>query len=263
VATDVEVFYTHMLIVYFYFCRLTFLVHILHHIRTHIHIPPSVTARGANAFSSSKFTRTGCGFALTCSRDALTSAEALLTAILSIKDKELLATAPDSVHAMISFAAGYITTSKFLVRQSKTVRSIPGVSDELIARTIKCLQQVSLSADDNASRCARVISGFVDTWHEQLNAHSSHTTNEKLVEPGHPPEAGSSMFSASKTTCNDMSESSLVEPSPEPIALYDGFDYMFNLNLDQLEVLLGPEFWQNFAEMPTDNINPICESHLR
>ena len=258
-VADVEVFYAHMLIVYFYFCRLTFLVHILHHIRTHIHIPPSVTARGANAFSSTSFTRTRCGFALTCSRDALTSAEAILTAILSIKDKELLATAPDSVYAMISFATGYITTSKLLVLQSKTLRSIPGVSDELLARTIKCLQQISLSADDNASRCARVISGFVDAWNENLNAH---TMNEKLVEPGHPPEAGSSMFSASKMTSNDTSESSLAKPSPEPIASYDGFDYMFNLDLDQLEVLLGPEFWQYFAEMPsipTDNINPLCE----
>jgi hypothetical protein len=197
---------------------------------------------------------------LICARDALASAEALLTTILSINDKKLLATAPDSVYAMISFAAGYITTSKLLFLQSRTLRWLPGVSDELLTRTIKCLQQVSLFADDNASRCARVISGFVETWHEKLNAHSTETMGEKLDEQDDSPEAGSSMSSVSKTRSYERttSESSLVEPSPETIALSIGTDYTFNLDQD---IFLSPEFWQYFAEMPNaqPDIGPTCE----
>jgi hypothetical protein len=258
VVVDNEVFYAHMLVVYFYFCRLAFVVHTLRHMRTHI--PPSVAARGGNVGSLSKTTRTGCGFALICARDALASAEALLTAILSINDKELLATAPDSVYAMISFAAGYITTSKFLLLQTKALRTLPGVSDELLARTIKCMQQISLSTDDNASRCARVISGFVDTWREKLIAHSTEAIGEKPVEQGGSLEAGSSTSSVSKTRSYEHtdSESSFTEPSLETIASSNGFDYLFNLDQD---FLLGPEFWQYFTEVPDiqPDINPACE----
>ena len=94
-VTDIEVFYAHMLIVNFYFCRLTFLVHALRHMR--MHMPPSVIARGGGCLFSGKVTRSGSGLALACARDALASSEALLTTILSIKDRELLATAPDPV----------------------------------------------------------------------------------------------------------------------------------------------------------------------
>jgi len=48
VVTDFEVFYAHMLIVNFYFCRLAFLVHTLRQMR--MHIPPSVVARGGSMF---------------------------------------------------------------------------------------------------------------------------------------------------------------------------------------------------------------------
>ncbi|KAI0254725.1 hypothetical protein BJV78DRAFT_872379 [Lactifluus subvellereus] len=254
VVTDIEVFYAHMLIVYFYFCRLAFVIHILRHMR--IQLPRSIAARGGNVLSSSKITRTGSGFALICGVDALASAEALLTAILSVKDNEHLATAPDSVYAMISFAAGYITTAKLLMLQSKTMRQLPGASDELLARTIKCLRQVSLSTDDNASRCARVISGFVDTWHERLNAHNTEAMGENVDEPGDSPQGASSTSSASKTRsyAYTNSESTLEEPSPDTIASPNGFDYLFNLDQD---TILGPEFWQHLTEMP--NIQPDIE----
>jgi len=138
VVTDLEVFHAHMLTVYYYFCRLVFLVHTLRHMR--MHIPPAVAERAGTMFFSSKAnTRTGCGFALTCARDALASSEALLTTILSIKDRNLLATAPDSVFAMISFAAAHVTMSRFLILHSKAMRHFSGVSRELLARTVNCL----------------------------------------------------------------------------------------------------------------------------
>lgn len=256
--TDIEVFYTHMLIVYFYFCRLAFVLHIVRHMRDHM--PRCVAARGGNLLSSSKIPRSGSRFSLICARDALASAEALLTTILSIKDKELLATAPDSVYAMISFAAAYMTIAKLVILQSKIRPRLPGTNDDLVLRTIKYLRQVSLSTDDNASRCAWVMSGFVDAWHERLNAHNTEAMGENVDEPGDSSQAAPSTSSASKTRSYGYtnSESTSVEPSPEAIALPNGFDYMFNLDQDSL---LGPDFWQYFTEIPNiqPDTNPACE----
>lgn len=247
VVTDIEVFYSHMLVVYFYFCRLAFVVHTLHHMR--IHIPPSTAARGGAVFFSSKLSRTGCGFALTCARDALASAESLLTTVLSIADTELLATAPDSVYAMISFAAAYVTTAKFLLLQSKGTRHLPGSSDELLARTVNRLQGVSLCGDDNASRCARVVSRFVDTWCEKLSAHDAETTGASPAESGDSPRGAPAVSSITKARHHDgaSSENTPAEPSPETTSSFTGFDYMFSVDQD---TLFGPDFWQYLTEAP-------------
>jgi hypothetical protein len=258
VVTDIEVFYAHVLIVIFYFCRLTFLVHILRHMR--MHIPPSVVARGGSMFFSSTMTRSGCGLVLACPRDALASAEALLTTILCIKDKELLVTAPDSVFAMISFSAAYITTARSLILQSKGMQRLPGASEELLARTIKCLRKVSLSTDDNASRCARVISGFLDTWNESRDTHDTVASDETPSGRSDACQAAPSPFSASETTQHGYanSQSMMTGPSPETASSADGFDYLFNLDRD---ALLGPDFWQYLAEMPSvqPDIHATCE----
>jgi len=201
-------------------------------------------------FFTSKVTRSGCGLALSCSRDALASAEALLATILSIKDKELLATAPDSVFAMISFAAAYITTSRFLILQSKAMRGLPGASEELLARMMKCLKQVSLSQDDNASRCARVISDFVDTWNKTQDTHDPVASGETPSGRSEASPAASSPSSTSKATYHGYtdSQSTIAGPSPETTSSPDGLDYLFNLDQD---ALLGLDFWQYLAEMPS------------
>lgn len=257
VVTDIEVFHVHMLVVYFYFCRLTFLVHTLRHMR--IHIPPAVAERAGTYFFSSKVTtRSGCGFALTCARDALASSETLLTTILSIKDRELLATAPDSVFAMVSFAAAHITTSRFIILQSSAMRDFPGVSRQLLARTVKCLHQVSLSTDDNASRCAHVISGFLDMWNDKQEAHGPEATSE-TGDLNDSPQAASALLpsGSNATPCEyGSSESTMVGPSHETTPSIGGYDYMFNLDQDPL---LGMDFWSYLAGMPPD-INHDVES---
>lgn len=207
-------------------------------------------------FFSSKISRTGCGFTLACARDALTSAEALLTTILSIKDKELLATAPDPVFSMISFAAAYLTTSRLLVLHSKASRQIPGASAELLARTIKCLRHISLSTDDNASRCAYVISGFVDMWDERLAAYDAEATSKNPDEPN-VSQVSSSISPMSKPTPQEYAKSessTTVGLSPETTSSPSGFDSMFNLDQD---ILFGPEFWQYFSDIQPD-INATC-----
>jgi len=259
VVTDIEVFYTHMLIVNFYFCRLTFLLHTLHHM--HPHMTQSVIARGSCLFSG-KVKRSGTGLALACSRDALASSEALLTTILSIKDRELLATAPDSVFGMISFAAAWVTTTRFLMLQSKVMRSVPGSSGELLARTIKCLQQVSLSTDDNASRCARVISGFVDTWEKKQRTQDAEVATMTPGQRNDTPQAAPPLPSAAKATHHGYtnSQSTMTGPSPETTTSSPSdLDYIF----DQ-DVLLGLDFWQYLAELPNiqPDINPTCEWHF-
>jgi hypothetical protein len=261
VVTDLEVFHAHMLIVYFYFCRLTFLLHTLRHMR--VHIPPAVAERAGTMFFSSKVTtRTGCGFALTCARDALATSEALLTTILSVKDKDLLATAPDSVFAMISFAAAHVTTSRFLVLQAKAIRHFPGVSRELLARTVKCLHQVSLSTDDNASRCARVISGFLDMWNDKQEADGPEATGETCDLNDSPQAVSALLSSTSNATPGEYSssESTMAGPSHEATSSIGGYDYMFNFDEDPL---LGVDFWSYLA-MPNiqPDINETCESLL-
>jgi hypothetical protein len=252
VVTDLEAFHAHMLNVYYYFCRLTFLVHTLHHMR--MHVPPAVAERVGTMFFSSKVnTRTGCGFALTCARDALASSEALLTTILSIKDRNLLATAPDSVFAMISFAAARMTMSRFLVLQSNVMRNLPGVSRELLTRTVKCLHEVSLSTDDNASRCARVISGFVDLWNDKQESHGPEATGENDS-----PQAVSALISSGSNPSPGYasSESTMAGPPHETTSSIDGYDYMFNLDQDPL---FGFDFWSYLVGNP--NIQPdITES---
>lgn len=258
VVTDVEVFHAHMLIVYFYFCRLVFLVHTLRHMR--MHVPPAVVERAGTMFFSSKVTtRTGCGFALTCARDALATSEALLTTILAIKDRNLLATAPDSVFAMISFAAAHVTTSRFLVLQAKAMRHFPGVSRELLARTIKCLHQVALSTDDNASRCARVISGFLDTWNDKEEVHGPETTGETCDLNDSPQAVSTLLSTSSNPTPNEYAspESTMVGPSHETTSSIGGYDYMFNLDQDPL---LGLDFWSYLAGMPNMQLD-INESY--
>jgi hypothetical protein len=248
VVTDIEVFYSHMLVVYFYFCRLAFVVHTLHHMRSHM--PPSTVLCGGAVFFTSKLSRTGRGFTLTCARDALASAESLLTTILSIADTELLATAPDSVYAMISFAAAYVTTAKYLLLQSKGTRHFPGASDELLARTVKRLQGISLCPDDNASRCARVVSRFVDTWYEKLSAHDAESTGGTPAESSDSPRRVPTLPSTSKARYHDSTslENTPAEPSPETtISSLTGFDYMFNLDQD---TLFGPDFWQYLTDAP-------------
>ena len=251
-------FYSHMLVVYFYFCRLAFVVHTLHHMR--IHSPPSTASCGGAIFLSSKLSRTGRGFTLICARDALASAESLLTTILSIADTELLATAPDSVYAMISFAAAYVTTAKFLCFQSKGVRHLPGASDELLARTVNRLQGISLYTDDNASRCAQVVSRFVDTWYEKLSAHDAETTGGTPAEPGDSARGVPVVSSISKPKHygSASSESTPAEPSPETTSTLTGFDYVFNLDQD---TLFSPDFWQYLIEAPDvqPDMNTPCE----
>jgi len=260
-VTDLEVFHAHMLVVYYYFCRLAFLVHTLRHMRTYI--PPAVAERAGTMFFSSKVTtRTGCGFALTCARDALASSEALLTTILSIKDRNLLATAPDSVFAMISFAAAHVTTSRFLVLQAKVMRNFPGVSRELLARTVECLHQVSLSTDDNASRCASVISGFLDMWNDKQEAHGPEATGETDLNDS--PQAVSAMLSSGSNPSPGeyaSSESTMAGPSHEPTSSIGGYDPMFNLDQDPL---LGLDFWSYLAGLPNiqPDFNESCKSLL-
>ncbi|KAH9006782.1 hypothetical protein EDB86DRAFT_2868239 [Lactarius hatsudake] len=248
-VTDIEVFYSHMLVVYFYFCRLAFVLHTLHHMR--IHLPPFNAPCGLVALFSSKPPRTGRGFALTCARDALASAESLLTTVLSIADTELLATAPDSVYAMISFAAAYVTSAKYLLLHSRSMRHLPGASDELLARTVNRLQGVSLWTDDNASRCARVVSRFVDTWHEKLSAHDAETTGGTPAEFGDSPRGAPAVSSISKARYHDgaSSENTLTEPSPETTSSLTGFDDMFSLDQD---TLFGPDFWQYLTDVQPD-----------
>jgi hypothetical protein len=161
---------------------------------------------------------------------------------------------------MISFAAAFVTTSRFLILQSKAMRSIPGSSGELLARTVKCLQQVALSTDDNASRCARVISGFVDTWEKRQGTRDAEAV-AVTPEERNDTQAASCPHSAVKATHHGYvdSQSTMTGPSPETTTSSPGdFDYMFNLDQD---ILLGLDFWQYLAEVPNiqPDMNTTCE----
>ena len=226
-----------------------------------MHVPPAVAERaGTMFFSSTKVTtRTGCGFALTCARDALSSSEALLTTILSIKDRNLLATAPDSVFAMISFAAAHLTMSRFLIIHAKAMRHFPGVSRELLVRTVKCLHQVSLSTDDNASRCARVISSFVDMWDDKEEAHGPEATRQAYDLNDSPQAVSALLSSGSNPTPPEYASSECTMAGPSHETTSSIGDYTFNLDQDPL---FGLDFWSYLSGIPDiqPDINESCNS---
>ncbi|KAI0068692.1 hypothetical protein BV25DRAFT_1817603 [Artomyces pyxidatus] len=270
VSSDHEAFYFHMLSVYYSFCRLVFLVHTLRHMRRHI--PPTLSFTGNNGggFFFAKIKRTGCGFALSCARDALLSAETLLTVVLSITDKDMLATAPDPIYSMISFAAAFVVAAKFMLLQSQGLRHLPGSSDQLMCRTIARLTQIALSTDHPAARCARVIAEFLGNWEKRLAAFDassgakdtadvverqilSVTANNLTGRSG----AGSNSLRVPEPTSSTQSTSDVPNNTLPNNAPFDGFEY--NQALDQ-DSLFGLEFWQYFSEMPLPGNVPFPTS---
>ncbi|KAI0316112.1 hypothetical protein OF83DRAFT_1128488 [Amylostereum chailletii] len=257
VTSDWDVFYLHMLSVHSFFCRLTFLVHILRLLRRHV--PPAI---GSGGFFAAKIKKTGCAHALRCARDALTTSEAILTTILSVQEKELLATCPDAIFSMISFAASYMTMAKFMLLQSQGQRHIPGCGDQLIARVITCLNRISPSPDHHASRCAMVISNFVDTFLDKLAIFDAEQANKLGGKPVHTPmdrESDPSPFpphhtspTMGTTSESTLSSSATLNGTPE---LPHGAEFNFPSSLAPDE-LFGMEFWQYFADLPLPEIYP-------
>ncbi|KAI0053600.1 hypothetical protein FA95DRAFT_1579274 [Auriscalpium vulgare] len=267
VAADHEPFYFAMVLVYYHFCRLTFLVHTLRHLRKHV--PPTLSTLDGGFFFA-KLRRSGCSFALSCARDALLCAESLLTSVLSVHDKDMLATAPDNVFSMISFAAAFIMASKFMLLQSQGLRSLPGSSDQLLRRIVVRLNQIGLSGDHHAGRAATVISGFMGNWEKRLSAWDKAKERAKAKANGtsngvpaldplpavsqQPKPINSSESTSPETLPSETGISSVPPNTPPNSQPFETFD--FQQPLDQ-DTLFGLEFWQYFTEMPTQ-MAPAC-----
>lgn len=231
------------MVVYYYFCRLLFLTHTLHQARGALIInqnsnyPPDLRKQGSN-------------FVLTSARDAMLSAESLLTAVLAVPEKTMLATVPDSVFSMISSAAAYIVVMKIFMLQIRGVRYLPGFSDNLLSRIIDLLTQVSLSPDHEALKCAHMVASFLEAWEKKLgvDAPSMETTAAARTAPGEAVPASISNPLPSTVTAVESAGISLsdFQQTQEIFQGFDGFEYL--LQDYNTQAVFGQDLWQYFTE---------------
>ncbi|TFY72967.1 hypothetical protein EVG20_g1 [Dentipellis fragilis] len=234
IVAEHESFYFHMTIVYYQFCRLLFLTHSLRQMRG-----LSSIASGKDGFY--KLKKNGSSFALRCARDALASSEALLTTICSVPDRTTLATAPDSVFAMITYGAAYVIAAKFMILHTKKVRVLPGSSDELLRRTADILGQISPSPDHHAAHTSHMINSFIDAWkiglEEDINGESNNSTPaEPTVDQNSPSISGAR---GGEPNVSGIPNTWMPEEVPAPGI--DGLDYLQGLDQD---AFLSADFWQ-------------------
>ncbi|ETW84020.1 hypothetical protein HETIRDRAFT_102650 [Heterobasidion irregulare TC 32-1] len=251
VISDRENFQFHIMVVYYYFCRLLFLTHTLHQahgaliINQNSNYPPDLRKQGSN-------------FVLTSARDAMLSAESLLTAVLAVPEKTMLATVPDSVFSMISSAAAYIVVMKIFMLQIRGVRYLPGFSDNLLSRIIDLLTQVSLSPDHEALKCAHMVASFLEAWEKKLgvDAPSMETTAAARTAPGDAVPASISNPLPSTVTAVESAGVSLsdFQQTQEIFQGFDGFEYL--LQDYNTQAVFGQDLWQYFTEN-----DPILPNH--
>lgn len=98
---------------------------------------------------------------------ALSSAEGVLTSLLSLTDLELLRAAPDHFFAMIALVSLFVILYNWSLLEDRT-ELLPACSDSLIMRTVEHLSQISCSPDHSAARCARVIEEGVASFRRKL-----------------------------------------------------------------------------------------------
>jgi hypothetical protein len=148
VVAEHDVFFFHMLLVYYNFCRLLVLHQALREAR-----------RVCRDNSTGKpwyrnFVHKGIHVTSVWGREAVLAAEAVLVASLS--RQENIGTAPDNVFAMISFAAVWLIMAKFAMFQNRTER-LPVVSHGLLTKTIERLTQEAMAPDHVPVKCAQLI----------------------------------------------------------------------------------------------------------
>ncbi|KAJ7151394.1 hypothetical protein C8R43DRAFT_1127673 [Mycena crocata] len=156
VITSHDSFYSGMLLLQYYACKLLMMHHALRETRT-------VHEREAPLTPWYKVETEGRCVSLFWGRTALICAEAVLTAFLAPTDLTLMSTAPDNLYVMVGFAATWIFVSNFSLYQLSG-NKLGGASERLQAMTISRLNQIAHSPDHAAARCGHMLGALLSAW---------------------------------------------------------------------------------------------------
>lgn len=176
VVSVYDTFYFQMLLVQYYGCRLLVLFHTLQEVRR-------VFEKDDNQpwFSVDC---PGDSLVRAWARDALASAEAVLTCTLAWHEHELLSTMPDNIFSMIAFSAAWLVISNFSMFQRHSSH-LEGACDRLLSMVIVRLSRIALTADHPAAKASHLISSLFTAWQRVTtkptrgDGHSSASTSRR------------------------------------------------------------------------------------
>jgi len=161
VVTDFDAFYFYMLNIILRSCRLLLLYHATYSARAYFH-----RTGNDNPFWFRDVRPRGLNIIISWGKESLQISESILVALLEM-DVHFLGSTPDHIFTMIAFAAGFLVGVKFLILQGVGVE-LPGSSEKLLNKSIAHLNHASCSPDSPARKCAKLISGMVSIWDEQV-----------------------------------------------------------------------------------------------
>ncbi|KIJ20469.1 hypothetical protein PAXINDRAFT_67476 [Paxillus involutus ATCC 200175] len=161
ILAEHEVFYFHMLQVYYQTCRLVVLVHALMETKAAITKTDSQNPWFLVAEHS------GVNLARTWGQQALGLSEGILITALSRPELALLSSAPDNFFSMITLATIFVILSKWSVFEN-CGEQLPGSSDPILARVVERLSLIACSPDHIAAKCARVIGAGLRSFRRKL-----------------------------------------------------------------------------------------------
>jgi hypothetical protein len=148
VVAEHDIFFFHMLLVYYNFCRLLILHQALLEARRVL--PGNATGKPWYRQLSQQVIHSVSSWG----QEAILAAESVL--VTSLSRQENIGTAPDNLFAMIAFAAIWLMMAKFAMFQTQTERN-PVVSNGLLVKTIERLAQSTLAPDHIPAKCAQFI----------------------------------------------------------------------------------------------------------
>jgi len=154
VVAEHDIYFFHMLLVYYNFCRLLILHQALLEARRVL--PGNATGKPWYRQLSQQVIHSVSSWG----QEAILAAESVL--VTSLSRQENIGTAPDNLFAMIAFAAIWLMMAKFAMFQTQTERN-PVVSNGLLVKTVERLAQSTLAPDHIPAKCAQFIAASLKT----------------------------------------------------------------------------------------------------
>lgn len=168
-------------------------------------------------------------FARSWGQDSIITAEAVLISTCTLSDLSLLATAPDSLFALVTCATAFMLMAKFRAMQHYCV-PLEGASDSLLAKIIDCLSTSALSPEHFPAKCAQLITTWVKKCEQDTNP-SGH--------PSHAADASASQEDAP----NDANTFHTSQSGPDTV--FGANDFIHFMTPD---IYFDVDFWTSFME---------------
>ncbi|TFK43858.1 hypothetical protein BDQ12DRAFT_198358 [Crucibulum laeve] len=175
-------------------------------------------------------------------RDALTSAEAVLSHTLSWPEHNLIGTVPDTFFNGIAFAAAWLVMSNFSMYQLHGAQ-LGGSCDRLLTMIITRLSRAALTPDHAPAKCAHVISALYSAW-ERLISKPSSSTSASAGNFGSQPRTVPTMMCSNQLAPPSFTSMENYAPSPITAA---ALNHSWDMGSGS-DLFLDNEFWSSFME---------------